>query len=122
VGLFHSVPAGPGTEHEERCTGQSKEEDVNGHHIVKDLFISTRYRHDYSPDTLQHYRNNRHSRSRVETAYCLEEDAVTCHRIVDPWSSENALTEKTDGRDGDPARDDRCSAPAKSGAHHLRRR
>ena len=93
---FRSVPAGPGAEDQERCTGQSKEESVNGHDVVQYLFISARHRHDCRPDTLQDNRDNRHPCSRVESTNCLEENAVARHRIVDPWRSENTLTEKAD--------------------------
>ena len=96
---FGSFPASPGAKDQQRCAGQAKEEDIDGHDVIEDLLIPSRHRHEGGPDTLQDDGDHRNPRARIELADRLEENAVARHRVINAGSGENALAEKADRRD-----------------------
>src|SRR2546423_8915271 len=95
---------------EESGHGQPEEKRIDGDDIIQDLIVFAGERDNHRPDALEDNRDDRHTSSFAYSTYGFEENAVPGHGVIDAWRGQDALTEKTDGRDRDAAGDELCSA------------
>src|SRR5215471_11639176 len=100
---------------------QAEKDEVDGHHIVQNLFIASRNRDDDGKNTLKNDGRNRNFGPSIEHTYGFEKQAIVSHREIHPGSRQDALAEKTKSRYRNTGGDQNSACFTQSFSHHIRR-